>query len=106
MKTMQREHPTGSSSSNKSLITCHAPAAQAVFIAGTFNEWQPTALALKRGDAGDWNTTLDLRPGRYEYKFIVDGAWCCEAGCEHAYRGCANCVPNAFGTMNRVLEVD
>ena len=104
MKTTQREHPTGSS--NKSLITCHAPAAQAVFVAGTFNAWQPIALPLKRGDAGDWNTTLDLRPGRYEYKFIVDGEWCCEAGCEHEYRGCANCVPNEFGTMNRVLEVD
>jgi 5'-AMP-activated protein kinase regulatory beta subunit len=52
---------------------------------------------------GSWRVELELAPGRYEYKFIVDGAWCCEPG--HADADCADCVPNACGTMNRVIEV-
>lgn len=106
MKSTHRKKNSGNPSSKRVTITCHAPEAQAVFVAGTFNEWQPAALPLQPGDAGNWNTTLDLLPGRYEFKFIVDGQWCCEAGCEHEYRGCPKCVPNEFGTMNRVLDVD
>ncbi len=54
---------------------------------------------------GKWTVTIPLPPGRHEYKFVVDGQWCCEPGCEAEYRGCAKCVPNTLGTMNRFLEV-
>lgn len=60
----------------------HPP--RAVFVAGTFNDWNPTAAPMTRG---------------------ADGEWCCEPGCETAYHGCPKCVPNSFGTMNRVIEV-
>lgn len=86
-------------------FTCHAPAAQQVFVAGTFNEWKPDAAPLVRDNAGNWQGSLKLPPGRLEFKFVADGQWCCEAGCEHEYQGCPKCVPNDFGTMNRVLEV-
>jgi hypothetical protein len=46
-----------------------------------------------------------LPPGRYEFKFVVDGAWCCEPGCEGPHHGCPKCVPNSSGTMNRLIEV-
>tara|TARA_R110001592_G_scaffold341806_1_gene631160 strand:- start:1079 stop:1279 length:201 start_codon:yes stop_codon:yes gene_type:complete len=48
---------------------------------------------------------LPLPPGHHEFNFIVDGQWCCEPGCEGEHRGCLKCCANAFGTMNRVLEV-
>ncbi len=86
-------------------FTCHAPRAEAVAVAGTFNGWDAAATPLTRDADGDWTCVLDLPPGRHEYKFVVDGAWCCEPGCEGAYHGCPKCVPNAFGTMNRVVEV-
>ncbi len=86
-------------------FSCHAPAAGAVTVAGTFNNWDPAATSLKRDSTGTWMTTLDLPPGRHEYKFVVDGEWCCEPGCVTAYHGCAKCVPNPSGTMNRVVEV-
>lgn len=86
-------------------FSCHAPKAQAVFVAGTFNDWRSEATPLKRQPDGHWRTTLPLPHGCHEFKFIVDGHWCCEPGCEHEYRGCPKCVPNALGTMNRVLEV-
>lgn len=90
----------------KTTISCAAPTAAAVYVAGTFNNWNPDALPLKRNDAGHWSVDLNLAPGRYEFKFVVDGQWCCEPGCEGEHRGCPKCVPNEHGTMNRVLEVE
>ena len=86
-------------------FSCHAPEAQAVLVAGTFNGWRPEEMPLRRQADGQWRTTLLLPLGHQEFKFIVDGQWCCEPGCEHEYRGCPKCVPNEMGRMNRVVEV-
>jgi 1,4-alpha-glucan branching enzyme len=87
-------------------FSCHAPKAEAAFVAGTFNDWKPDAAPLHADlSNGKWSVTLPLPPGRHEYKFVIDGQWCCEPGCEDEYRGCPKCVPNDVGTMNRVLEV-
>lgn len=89
------------------VVSITAPDAKEVFVAGTFNNWDPKGLRLKRSSAdGRWSATLELPPGRHEYKFIVDGRWCCEPGCDGPHDGCPGCVPNAFGTMNRVVIVD
>jgi 1,4-alpha-glucan branching enzyme len=48
--------------------------ARSVHLAGTFNEWKPTALAMSGPDKdGLFTTTQQLPIGRYEYKFVVDG---------------------------------
>ena len=88
-------------------IACHAPDAQSIYVAGTFNDWSTTATPLMKSDDGEWNAELQLFPGRYEYKLLVDGMWCCKPGCDdHAPgRVCAHCIPNPFGTMNRTLDV-
>lgn len=87
-------------------FSCHAPEAKAVFVAGTFNDWKPDAAPLHNHLPNNkWIVTLPLPPGRYEYKFVVDGHWCCEPGREDEYQSYIKCVPNDFGTMNRVLEV-
>tara|TARA_R110002072_G_scaffold145460_1_gene292009 strand:- start:160848 stop:161138 length:291 start_codon:yes stop_codon:yes gene_type:complete len=83
---------------------CHAEEAQAVFLAGTFNDWQPDATPMEKDESGKWSVELDLVPGRYEFKFVVDGQWCCEPNC-HASGECPKCVPNEFGTMNRFVDV-
>jgi hypothetical protein len=89
-------------------FTCHAPEATAVFLAGTFNNWSPKSKPLAKDAEGNWDVAVDLEPGRYEYKFVVDGAWCCgPCGPGHDADGhaCPECVPNPFGTKNRVIEV-
>lgn len=83
-------------------ISCCADGAQEVFLAGTFNEWNSTAMDRKKDD--QWESKLDLSPGRYEFKFVVDGEWCCEPGCT-SNQECKHCVTNEYGTMNRVVEV-
>lgn len=63
------------------------------------------ATPMIKDAEGNWGVAVALAPGRYEFKFVVDGAWCCEPGCDETNRDCHKCVPNEFGTMNRVLEV-
>lgn len=86
-------------------FVCHAPEAQAVFVAGTFNDWSPAATPMVKDAEGNWSASVDLKTGRHEYKFVVDGAWCCEPGCDDRNPQCPKCVVNEYGTMNRVIEV-
>ncbi len=48
--------------------------ASKVYISGSFNQWSTTQNPMKAVDSG-WTVDLDLRPGKYTYKFIVDGKW-------------------------------
>ena len=100
---MAKTKMQGSRSPDKTRFTCQAPDASEIFLAGTFNSWDTAANPMGRKDDGVWEVELELAPGSYEYKFVVDGFWCCEPGRDdHAVAGC---VPNAFGTMNCVIEV-
>lgn len=80
-------------------FSCHAPEAQSVFVTGRFNGWRADGIPLRRETGGNWKITLQLPPGHHEFKFVVDGQWCCELGCEQEYHGCPKC--DEFGTMNR-----
>lgn len=98
------KNSTEQSTSRFQQFTCHAPDAEKVFLAGTFNDWKSDATPMSKGDDGKWTADIELSPGRYEFKFVVDGEWCCEANCDPDGE-CPQCVANDFGTMNRVCEV-
>ncbi|MGB0603911.1 MAG: isoamylase early set domain-containing protein [Candidatus Latescibacterota bacterium] len=76
----------------------HAPDANEVFIAGTFNDWDPQVRRLRCDKKGTWRTWMNLPAGQHEYRFIVNGDWQedPQAG-ERAY--------NPFGTFNSVVSV-
>ena len=48
--------------------------ASRVILSGNFNNWSTNALPMKRTDSG-WVAIQKLKPGKYLYKFIVDGQW-------------------------------
>lgn len=48
--------------------------ANEVILAGTFNGWNEHEIKMNKVAAG-WELHAQLPPGRYEYKFIVDGEW-------------------------------
>lgn len=48
--------------------------AKSVYLAGTFNNWEPNALAMKK-ENDRWVFSVYLAPGKYLYKFIADGQW-------------------------------
>lgn len=74
------------------------PTAQEVCIAGSFNDWHPTVTPMIRLEDGRWAKELALPPGRYEYRFVVDGKWVDDPAATEL-------VPNVFGSANAVLEV-
>jgi len=76
----------------------HAPKAKKVCIAGTFNNWNPNSMPLKKEKDGTWRIKLKLSSGKYEYKYLVDGMWAQDVPCTES-------VPNSFGTYNCVIGV-
>ena len=49
--------------------------ARRVAIAGSFNDWRPAATPMVPMGRGWWVKGLTLPPGRYQYRFVVDGQW-------------------------------
>ena len=74
------------------------PTAQEVCIAGSFNDWHPNVTPMIRLNDGKWVKELTLSPGRYEYRFVVDGEWVDDPAAREL-------IPNPFGTPNAVLVV-
>lgn len=48
--------------------------ANEVVLSGTFNLWNEKAFKMQKTENG-WKLSLNIRPGVYEYKFIVDKEW-------------------------------
>ena len=70
-----------------------------VFVAGTFNHWNPTANPLKDNpDSGHFKTGISLPRGKHQYKFVVNGVWSLDPDC-------TNWVRNSSGSMNSLLHV-
>ena len=76
----------------------YAPQAKKVELGGCFNNWKANKNPLKKDAAGNWKTSLKLKAGRYQYRYLVDGTW------QNAQEP-GECVPNAFGSWNCVIEV-
>lgn len=74
--------------------------AEKIAISGSFNNWSKSVDFLKRGnEKGLWEIILPLSPGRYEYKFVIDGKeWIPDPGN-------LNTVDDGFGELNSVVEV-
>jgi 1,4-alpha-glucan branching enzyme len=80
------------------LFSAHFEQASQVMIAGDFNGWNPVS-PLKMVRNGDWRVKLPLAPGRYRYRFIVDGKWVTDPHNTYV-------EANQFGELNNVVEVE
>ena len=98
MKTKSNSKADKQPKSQTLRIAFHDEEAQAVSIAGTFNDWRPGAVPMIPLGQGRWVKELSLPPGRYEYLLVVDGRWICDPAA-------AEKVPNPFGGYNAVVVV-
>lgn len=75
-----------------------APTAGAVKLIADFTNWEKHPLELSADASGVWHATVMLPPGRYGYRFLVDGQW-------HDDPNCTQSEANPFGTFNAIIEV-
>ena len=76
----------------------NAPNAAEVAVGGSFNDWNAEKHVLKRKPGGFWEKTMMLPPGRYEYKFLVDGRWWLDPSNKQS-------CDDRLGGLNSVIEV-
>jgi len=69
----------------------------AVYVAGTFNNWDTNKHKLTYAD-GVYSATVLVPQGRHEYKFIIGDVWCIDPECPEW-------APNGMGALNSVLVV-
>jgi len=73
--------------------------AKRLAIAGDFNNWTPAATPLRANDElGVWEAAVDLPPGRYRYRLVVDDHWTTDP--HNAY-----VETNPFGELNNIVEI-
>lgn len=52
-----------------------APAAHEVYLAGEMTGWDQGKLPMQPSPDGKWRVDVELAPGQWVYKFVVDGRW-------------------------------
>jgi len=89
----------GDEKSTGVVLEYYNPSARNVYLAGSFNDWSPDATPMESDGDGNWSVTLDLEPGKYQYKFVVDGSWQPDPD---------NPVTESdgYGGINSVIEID
>jgi hypothetical protein len=72
--------------------------AKEVIVTGTFNNWDEKGMRMSFQN-GIWLLPVNLKQGRYSYKFIVDGQWIIDPNNPYYEE-------NQFGTDNSVLWIE
>jgi len=72
---------------------------KAVFVAGSFNNWDPKANQLVDHDQpGVYTVTILIPKGRHEYRFVVEDIWQVDPVNPQS-------AVNEFGSLNSVIVV-
>lgn len=71
--------------------------ASVVALAGSFNNWNQSQLLFGR-EGGEWVCRIDLDPGIYQYKFVVDGNWTLDPSNSQT-------VEDEAGNVNNLIEI-
>lgn len=75
-----------------------APEANEVYLVGDFNDWNGEGFKMRKFKGGICKKSVKLKPGRYEYRFIVDGNWQTDP------KNNERCT-NPYGTDNSVIKI-
>ncbi|MGA2774743.1 MAG: AAA family ATPase [Candidatus Omnitrophota bacterium] len=84
---------------NEVVFSVSAPAAKEVFLVGEFNNWKADESGKMNNVDGTWIKSLMLHPGKYRYRFIIDGSWTEDE--KNPLK-----ESNPFGTLDSFVEVE
>jgi hypothetical protein len=84
---------------NELVFSITAPEAKEVHLVGDFNNWQLGETSNMSRDNGAWTKRLPLTPGKYHYRFVVDGTWIEDPANPRTAK-------NPFGQMNSLIEIE
>ena len=73
---------------------------ESVYLAGSFNDWQPAAYKMNGPNEDDiYTLKYNLRPGEYQYKFVING--------EHWFHDPTNELTTAdgHGGQNSIINI-
>ncbi|MBO8161834.1 MAG: isoamylase early set domain-containing protein [Thermosipho sp. (in: Bacteria)] len=102
METASIEIPLGVSViDGKVYFKVEKKEATKAYLAGTFNNWDPQSIEMKNVN-GYWQVSLELNPGKYQYKFVFiinDNQTWQEDPFAPGY------VPDGFGGKNGIFEL-
>ena len=91
--------PDAEPKNRDAIFSIKAPRAKEVYIVGDFNHWKMNeASRLAKLEDGNWQAKLPLTPGKYRYKFVVDGEWLLDS--QNAEK-----EQNPFGTYDSVKKL-
>ena len=79
-------------------FTVEAPGAEHVLLAGDFNGWNTDGGEMEPS-GGVWTKVMKLPPGRYRYRYVIDGRWQNDPSN-------ATVEPNPYGGHDSVLVMD
>lgn len=102
---MAKKKATKKAKKKKTRFECRCSLAKEIYLAGDFNDWSDHELLMNQTETGEWVIDIALSPGRYEYKFIVDGTWTTDPGKPNAAMVPETHVMNSHGTYNRYVQV-
>jgi 5'-AMP-activated protein kinase regulatory beta subunit len=91
--------PTAKTKNRRVTFSLMATAAEEVFLVGDFNNWDEKKHPMKKDESGKWKKDIIVAPGRYEYKYVVDGKWQIDPANKEV-------THNRFGTLNNVILVE
>lgn len=91
----------GGDAAREVTIEFRAPSAATVAIVGDFNGWNPESHLMVSGEEGRvWRLKLRLKPGVYEYGFLVDGKdWLADPNAD-------GFTADGFGGENSILIIE
>lgn len=74
--------------------------ANRVCVAGDFNNWSAETHPMEHGSRdGEFRVSMNVPPGRYRYRLVVDGRWMTDPNNQYV-------ETNQFGELNNVVEVE
>lgn len=96
-KTTTKKAATTKAAAKRVTFKLNANNAGSVYVAGEFNGWDSSKKALKKNAKGEWTGIVNLKPGNYQYKYVVDSNWVLDSA--------SHVVDNGMGGHNNLVVV-